>query len=216
MAGNRAGRRGSWKRRRGRDADVVPRAGPGRPRKFGRPSQVVALTLPNDILDSLRTLHGDPGWAIVRLVESTLGSGLWERAPRKPRPLAELVHLPGKRGLIVVQSEAFKQLRGVSTIPLADGRAFLAFDEEGGLAQLEVAIIDALEGAGSDRAQHARLLQIRDIVRGWRHDPGLAFRAKSIIVVDGLAAVERKLLAPLREVAGSPVDSLRRQRSPRG
>jgi hypothetical protein len=203
MAGNRSGRRGSRSRSRSPDSGATP-PGRGRPRKFGRPSQVVALTLPNDVLDSLRTLHGDPGWAIVRLVESTLGDGVRERASRRPRPLAELAHLPGKRGLILVQSEAFKQLRGISTIPLADGRAFLAFEEEGGLAQLEVAIIDALEGLGSDTAQHARLLQIRDIVRGWRRDAKLTFRAKSIIVVDGLAAVEREPLAPLREAAGGP------------
>jgi hypothetical protein len=177
---------------------------------------VVALTLPNDILDSLRTLHVDPGWAIVRLVEARLGASPGEHAPREPKPLAELVHLPGKRGLILVQSAAFKHLRGVSTVPLADGRAFLAFDQEGGLAQLEVAILDAMEAARSDRAQHAQLLQMRDIVRGWRHDPKLAFRTKSIILVEGLAAVERGPLAPLREVAGSPVSSHRRHRSPRG
>jgi hypothetical protein len=209
MAGNRV-RQGSWKRPRSRDGGARSRAGRGRPHKFGRPSQVVALTLPNDVLDSLRTLHADPGWAIVRLVEARLGASPRERAPREPKPLAELVHLPGKRGLILVQSAAFKHLRGVSTVPLTDGRAFLAFDQEGTVAQLEVAILDAMETARSDRAQHARLLQMRDIVRGWRRDPRLAFRAKSIILVEGLAAVERGPLAPFREVGGGPVASRRR------
>jgi hypothetical protein len=215
MAGNR-GRQDIWKRPRSGESDAGSRAGRGRPPKFGRPSQVVALTLPKDVLDSLRTLHADPGWAIVRLVEAQLGDSPRGRATKEPKPLAELVHLPGKRGLILVQSAAFKQLRGVSTVPLADGRAFLAFDEEGGLAQLEVAILDALDGKRSDNAPHAQLLQMRDIVRGWRRDRRLAFRAKSILIVEGLAAVERGPLAPLREAGGGLRASRRPGRSARG
>jgi hypothetical protein len=34
--------------------------------------QVVALTLPEEVLDALRTVRRDPGWAIVRLVEPIL------------------------------------------------------------------------------------------------------------------------------------------------
>jgi hypothetical protein len=172
----------------------------GRPPKFGRRSQVVALTLPQDVLDSLRTLHPDPGWAIVQLVESTLGDCA-KRPPREPKALAELAHLPGKRGLILVQPKLFNRLRGVSTLPLADGRAFLAFDQAQGLADLEVAILDKLEGIPRDSGQHAQLMQIRDILRAWRRDPGLAFRTKSIIVVEGTAAVQRRPLAPPREIA---------------
>jgi hypothetical protein len=41
----------------------------GRPQKFGRPSQVVALTLPEDVLRGLRKIHHDLGWAIVALFE---------------------------------------------------------------------------------------------------------------------------------------------------
>jgi hypothetical protein len=164
---------------------------------------VVALTLPEDVLDSLRRLHRDPGWAIVRLVESTLGDHVARRASIQPRALAEVVHLPGRRGLILVQPHAFKGLRGVSTIPLSDGRAFLAFDEEGGLADLEVAILDALEASPPGGEDHAQLRQIREIVRAWRRDEGLAFRTKSIIVVEGAAAVERAPLAPLQDVDGA-------------
>jgi hypothetical protein len=173
----------------------------GRPPKFGRRSQVVALTLPQDVLDSLRTLHPDPGWAIVQLVESTLGDGAAKRPPKEATALVELAHLPGKRGLILVQPKLFKRLRGVSTLPLADGRAFLAFDQAQGLADLEVAILDTLEGIPPDSGQHAQLMQIRDILRAWRRDPGLAFKTKSIIVVEGTAAVQRRPLAPPREIA---------------
>ena len=173
--------------------------GRGRPPKFGRPSQVVALTLPKDVLDTLQAIHRDPGWAIVRLVESIAGSGSGASVSREPTPLAELVHLPGGRGLIVVQPQALKRLRGVSTIPLADGRAFLAFDQPGGLAELEVAVLDSLEFTPRDSRDHALLTQIRDTVRAWRRDERLAFRTKSIIVVEGIAAVERRPLTPLQD-----------------
>jgi hypothetical protein len=110
------------------------------------------------------------------------------------------VHLPGRRGLIVVEPQAFKGLRGVSTIPLADGRAFLAFDGAGGLADLEVAILDALEVAPPASENHAQLTQLREVVRAWRRDKRLAFRTKSIIVVELLGAGDRRLLAPLRGI----------------
>lgn len=172
----------------------------GRPQKFGRPAQAVGLTLPEEVLDVLKTLHTDPGWAIVQLVERIRSNSPHRRRPMSPVALAELVHLPGRHALIVVQPKIFRQLRGVSTIPLADGRAFLAFDHPGGLAELEVAILDRLEVAAPKSAERTHLVQVRDIVRGWRRDSGLVFRTKSIIVVEGLRGAER---GPLTTLAGS-------------
>jgi hypothetical protein len=172
----------------------------GRPPKFGRPSQVVALTLPKEALDALGTVHRDPGWAIVQLVEPILRSGPSRRRPRPPAALAELVRLPGRRSLIVVQPQAFTPLRGVSTIPLADGRAFLVFDHAGGVAELEVSILDQLEVAPARSLERKRLMRLRDIVRAWRHDPRLVFRTKSIIVVEGAGAGAGRPLATLETV----------------
>ena len=173
----------------------------GRPPKFGRPSQLVALTLPDDVLASLQTIHHDPAWAVVRLVESSFVN---RKTQQRPAPaLAELVHLPGKRGLIVVQTNIFGRLHGISTIPLADGRAFLAFDRPAGLADLEVAILDrlALIPAGAERTQ---LTQILEIVRGWRRHRRLNFRTKSIIVVESPVAVESGSLRRLSKARRSP------------
>ncbi|MGH7307320.1 MAG: hypothetical protein ACREK6_01345, partial [Candidatus Rokuibacteriota bacterium] len=130
---------------------------------------MVALTLPEEVLEALRTVHSDPGWAIARLVKPILGEG--GRRPIGPAPLIELVHLSGRRALIVVQSKIFARLRGVSMIPLADGLAFLAFDHAGGLADLEVAVLDQMDIAPARSAERARLIQIRDILREWRRNP---------------------------------------------
>jgi hypothetical protein len=69
----------------------------GRPPKYGRPAQLVALTLPDDVLTWLKTIHPDPAWAIVKL---------HEQASRRRRPiaLAELVQLPERRALVLVNA----------------------------------------------------------------------------------------------------------------
>jgi hypothetical protein len=71
----------------------------GRPSKFGRPSQVVALTLPQEVLAALRSIHRDPAWAIVQLVERLLAQGGPSRRQPAPAPVVELVHLPRSRAM---------------------------------------------------------------------------------------------------------------------
>jgi hypothetical protein len=168
----------------------------GRPSKFGRPSQVVALTLPQEVLAALRSIHRDPAWAIVQLVERLLAQGGPSRRQPAPAPVAELVHLPRSRALIVVQPQIFERMPGIATIPLADGRAFLAFAEAGGLADLEVAILDRVESDAATSARRAQLVQARSIVRGWRRDRTLVFRPMRILVAETGRAVERRLLPP--------------------
>ncbi len=174
----------------------------GRPSKFGRPSQVVALTLPEDVIEALRGFHRDLGWAIVRLVEST-NHGPLVRHARRPVALAELVHLPGGRALIVVQPKVFDGLQGVSTIPLADGRAFLALDAGGGLADLELAILDRIDALPEGDAERGVLVEVRTLVRTWRRDPGLSFKTKTVIVVEGSGGQPRHPLSGLRAVGAS-------------
>ncbi len=165
---------------------------------------MVALTLPEEVLDALGTVHQDTGWAIVQLVEGRLTDGARESRTRALAPLAELVHLPGGRALIVVQPRLFTGLRGVSTILLADGRAFLALDHQGGIADLELAILDLLEELPARSRERAQLIQVRNLVRTWRRGSGLVFRTKSIIVAEGAADTERRPLATLETAEGEP------------
>ncbi len=48
-----------------------------------------------------------------------------------------------------MQPEPFKNLAGVSIIPLADGRGFLALEAGRGVSDLELAVIDRLESRES-------------------------------------------------------------------
>ena len=160
----------------------------GRPSKFGRPSQVVALTLPEDVLRGLRKVHADVGWAIVSLLE---------KSPARPSdqsgvlPDVALVTIADRRSLIVVNRAVFRRLPGVSIIPLHDDRAFLALEDGHGMSDLEVAVIDSLDDHTVDGRERKALQSLRTQLRRWRQDRTLRFHAKSIIVVERLSSKAR-------------------------
>lgn len=152
----------------------------GRPLKFGRPGRLVALTLPEDVLDWLQTINPDPAWAIVSLFE-----GQHDRRTRThERVDVELVSIGPRRALIVVAQEAFSRLRGVAAIPMGAGRAFLALKSGQGMADLELAVIDRLEDHGLPDTERRGLISLRRHLRAWRQDKTLSCTTRSIIVVE--------------------------------
>jgi hypothetical protein len=151
----------------------------------------VSLTLPDDILQELNRVHPDTGWAIVKLLER-------ERKDRSGPPAerdVELASIGQRRSLIVVSRAVFKVLPGVNLIPLTETRAFLALDPDRGMSDLELAVIDRLaEGGLSDRERTA-LESLRAQLAAWRHDQGMRFHHRSIVVVeqvDGPRGASRK------------------------
>lgn len=154
----------------------------GRPPKFGRPGRLVAVTLPEDVVDWLQTIHPDPAWAIVSLFERQHDRRA--RAPETSRADVELVSIGQRRALIVVSQEPFGSLQGVSAIPMGAGRAFLALESGKGMADLELAVVDRLEERGLPDAERNGLTSLRDHLRTWRHDKALTCATRSIIVVE--------------------------------
>ena len=152
----------------------------GRPLKFGRPGQSVTLTLPGDVVDWLYTQHEDLAWAIVGLFE---GRGAAPRKARLTTAVAELVQLPGRRALILVRPDLLRFVPGVSVVPLSDGRAFIALEAGGGVADLELAVLDRLDSTGVSVLERAQLIEFRQIIRDWRKQ-GLKFQPRSILVVE--------------------------------
>src|SRR5258708_4840490 len=113
----------------------------GRPSKFGRPSRVVAVTLPHDAIERLRRVHRDLGWAIMTLLDK----GSPATAPRRverAEPDVELVTVGDRRALIVVNRELIRHLPGVNLIPLRGNRAFLAPDIDRGMSALALPVPD--------------------------------------------------------------------------
>jgi hypothetical protein len=152
----------------------------GRPLKFGRSAELLALTLPHDVVSWLRTINDDPAWAIVRLFERHI-----KRGPMRPlpRPSADLVAVGRRRALIVVDHDAITTLPGVAVIPLGAGRSFLSLEAGRGMADLEVAVVDRLDERGLPQGERKALSEFRRQLRTWRKDPELGFETRSIIVV---------------------------------
>jgi hypothetical protein len=160
----------------------VARKQRGRPLKFGRPARLLALTLPHDVVAALRRIHPDPAWAIV---------SLYEKAARRPRPapprrhpVIDLARLTDRSALIVVDPRTLRSAPGMSVVPVASGRAFLAFDEGRGLADLELALLEQLQDPRTDAAARKELRALARQVRSWRRGRGFRFSKRSIILVE--------------------------------
>jgi hypothetical protein len=164
----------------------------GRPSKFGRPSHVLALTLPDEVVRGLRKIDPDVGWAIVTLFEK---SPVARSGASDPQPDVELVTIADRRSLIVVNRDAFKTLPGISVVPLHGSRAFLALDAGSGMTGLELAVIDRLDDASVDADERQALQKLRAQLREWRHDRTLRFHTRSIIVVERLPVRTRRAAA---------------------
>ena len=152
----------------------------GRPPKYGRPARLVAVTLPNDVVDWLAAIDPDVGRAIVRLHDQRVDRD--HRAPRPDPPGAELVDVGDARALIVVDPKLVRGLDGVAAIPFGAGRAFLALEPSWTMADLELSVVDSLDRGPSDPGRRAALSQFRDQLRAWRTDRSMRLEPRAIIV----------------------------------
>lgn len=170
-----------------------PRVSPrGRPPKFGRPAQLVALTLPQDTIEYLQGLDGDLGWAIVKLANRLQGNDPGLPPSQAVPPDVDLVPIAPQQYLIVVRAhEAFLSLPGVDLVPLGHGRAFLAFRGASTVEGLELSLIDRLEDLSVHPADRTRLSALRDILRSWRRDQSLTFHERTIVVVERRARARK-------------------------
>jgi len=166
-------------------SDAAERRRRGRPSKFGRPSQLVALTLPLDVVRGLRKIDRDLARAIVRVFEGAPNAA--DESSEDLQPDAELLKIADRRSLIVVNSVIIRSLPGVAIVPLDGTRGFLALEPGRGVSDLELAVIDRLDDAVQARERQA-LEQLRRQLKTWRREPTLRFHGRAIIVVETLAA----------------------------
>jgi hypothetical protein len=155
----------------------------GRPSKFGRPSRVVAVTLPGDAIERLRHVNRDLGWAILTLLDKEAPAPA-RRPDRETEPDVELVAVADRRSLIVINRELIRHLPGVNIIPLRGNRAFVALDIDRGMSDLELAVTDRLDEAALDRNEARALEELRAQLTHWRRDHDLKFHRRAIIVVE--------------------------------
>jgi hypothetical protein len=133
-------------------------------------------------VDGLRSIHPDPAWAIVSLYEKRVDKV--HRPGRESGARVELAQLSPDSALIVVDPQLIPSAPGVSVVPVAAGRAFLAFGEGRGLADLEVAVLDRLQTDNVSPAVRKELTLLHRQIRGWRRSRRLRFSTRSIIIVE--------------------------------
>lgn len=168
----------------------------GRPPKYGSPSKIVAVTLPEEVVTELEGIHDDLGWAIVRLTEQrrhAKSAGIDAEPQTKRRRIAaaksvaaaELVSVGPGQSLIVVNSATVRTIPGVQMIPLSDTEAFLALEPGKGMADLELAVQDHIEKLRAGSREKAAATQLLTKLRRWRRDEALTFQPRAIILVSG-------------------------------
>lgn len=155
----------------------TPRLGPGRPQKYGRPSHAVTVSLPEDVLERLRSLDVDLGRAIVTLVEQ-------QTAPR-PQAFApaELASYGNHAVIVVDQATVLKRLPGVQLVPTGNGRALISLDQPNSISRLELNVRDALDTNINPRERQT-LEAVAEILRHARSSPGIHLQERSIIVLE--------------------------------
>jgi hypothetical protein len=152
--------------------------GPGRPRKYGRPSQAVTVTLPQDVLARLRAVDADLGRAIVTIVERRGAARLRISLPAE-------VSAYGNHAVIVVNpAKALKRLPGVQLVPAGNGRALISLERANSIPRLELDLLDAIAANDISQSERRTLEAIAGILRKARHSPGVSLKERSIIVLE--------------------------------
>jgi hypothetical protein len=156
----------------------IPKRGPGRPRKYARPSHAVTVTLPEDVLARLKAIDADLGRAIVTLVD--------RHATTRPHPVrpAELAAYGNHAVIIVNPVNALKRLPGVQLVPVGNGRALISLDQPNSVAQLELDVRDAIDAADGSNGERKTLEAIADILHHTRRSRSISLKERSIIVLE--------------------------------
>jgi hypothetical protein len=151
--------------------------GPGRPRKFGRPSRAVTVTLPEDVLTRLGVLDADLARAIVALVER---KGARVRSIER----AEIASYGNHAVITVVPVNALKRIAGVQLVPIGNGRAMISLEHPHSISEFELGLGDALERGNITERERQTLQAIASILRRTRRSRRVMLEERTIIVLE--------------------------------
>jgi len=152
----------------------------GRPRKFGRPSRAVTLTLPEDVIATLQGIDADLSRAVVRALQTL--------TPQEPAAPAELASYGNRSVILVPPSRVLRERTGVELVPLSDGRALISMDDRHSIPKLELQLTDALDDPALDADSRELFGTLVGILRNARQDDGVQVRQQQIIILERRAA----------------------------
>jgi hypothetical protein len=111
----------------------------GRPPKYDEPSRPVTVTLPDSVLEGLRSIHADRGQAIVKLTEMAL------RQDAGAPPAVEVIKVAAGFGLIVVgPTSLLSKIPFLHLVEVSPQRFILALERGHDFRSLELAISDLI------------------------------------------------------------------------
>jgi hypothetical protein len=154
------------------------KTGPGRPRKYGRASRAVTLTLPEDVLARLAVVDTDIGRAIVTLAERN------GKAPSRPPRRVEVAAYGSRAVVLVSPARVLKRLPGVQLVPVGNGRALISLEPSQSISQFELNVRDALERGDVTDAERQTLQAIGNILGQARRSSRVSAQPRTIIVLE--------------------------------
>ncbi len=135
----------------------------------------MTLTLPEDVIGALQAIDADLARSVVRLVQPYLA--------QPPRAPAELSSFGNRSVILVPRSRQLGARTGVELVPMSDGRALIAFDEDLSVPQVELRVADAVSDPGLSPDDRQLFESLGTILRETRRSPSLEVQRRSIIVV---------------------------------
>jgi hypothetical protein len=157
----------------------------GRPPKFGRPSRAVTLTLPEDVIATLRSLDDDISRSVVRLVQPIA-------AHPAARPPAELERHGDSAVIVFRPVKALKDMPGVRLLPLPDGRALVSLEGQLTVHEFELRLRDRIAEGSLDELEGTVLSSIAGILKTARHARNILVHQRSIIVLQSTRRQSRE------------------------
>jgi hypothetical protein len=157
---------------------VSLRARRGRPRKFQEPSKAITLTLPHAVLAALRRVDPDPSRAVVSLAQPEL-----KKNAKANDNTAEIARFGRSAIILVNPRRALEKHTGISLVPLPGGRALISFDQSMTVANLELALREAIEERklGAEDARYFR--HIATLLKSARLAHDVKVEQRQIIVL---------------------------------
>jgi len=149
----------------------------GRPPKFKEVRRPITVTLPERILKSLERVNPDRAIALVKCVESTIGTGNDEKTP------VELVEvLPGKALIVVNSDRSLSRVEWLRLVEMAPARYLLVLPPGMPIERLEVEMRDLMEELETaDQGEHYLLEQLHKILIQHRRKKGIS-KAELLLV----------------------------------
>jgi hypothetical protein len=128
------------------------------------------------VITALASIDSDLSRAVVRTLQ--------QASPAGPNSPAELARYAGNRAVILVPpSRMLRQRTGVELVPLPDGRALLAFDDQLSISKFELRLRDSLADPTLEAEDRTLFGALVDILTNARLEDGIELRHQNIVVL---------------------------------